>query len=130
VHSFFNAKVAGVHASTNESPSPTYTDVPLGRSLTDFMQLSNDDVIAAVLRLPDKQCVSDPLPTSLQKHNVDLLAPFLTELFNRSLLQGTVPSVFKIACITPLLEKPDLDPAEMKFYRPISNLSVLSKTLE
>ena len=32
--------------------------------------------------------------------------------------------------ITPLLKKPDLDPAENKSYRPISNLSVLSKTLE
>jgi hypothetical protein len=70
------------------------------------------------------------LPTSLLKENVDTLAPFLTELFNRSLLQGTVPSVFKSAFITPLLKKPDLDPAETKSYRPTSNLSMLSKTLE
>jgi hypothetical protein len=41
-----------------------------------------------------------------------------------------VPAVFKSAYITPLLKKPDLDPAENKSYRPISNLSVLSKTLE
>ena len=32
--------------------------------------------------------------------------------------------------ITLLLKKPDLDPAENKSYRPILNLSVLSKTLE
>ena len=37
---------------------------------------------------------------------------------------------FKSAYITPLLKKPDLDPAENKSYRPISHLSVLSKTLE
>ena len=58
------------------------------------------------------------------------MAPFLTELFDRSLLQGTEPSVFKSAYISPLLKTPDLDPAEAKAYRPISNLSVLSKTLE
>lgn len=32
--------------------------------------------------------------------------------------------------ITPLLKKADLDPADLKSYRPISNLSVISKLLE
>ena len=59
-----------------------------------------------------------------------MLAPFLVELFNRSLTLGVVPSVFKAACITPLLKKADLDPTDAKSYRPISNLSVLSKLLE
>ena len=43
---------------------------------------------------------------------------------------GIVPSLFKEAYITPLLKKPDLDPADVKSYRPISNLSVLSRLLE
>ena len=43
---------------------------------------------------------------------------------------GTVPATFKAAHITPLLKKPDLELAEPKSYRPISNLSVLSKMLE
>jgi len=42
---------------------------------------SSSDVVAAVRQLPDKQCASDPLPTSLLKENVDVLALFLTELF-------------------------------------------------
>ena len=33
-------------------------------------------------------------------------------------------SIFKSAFITPLLKKPDLDLADVKSYRPISNLSV------
>jgi len=41
-----------------------------------------------------------------------------------------VPTTFKSAHITPLIKKPDIDPAEPKSYRPISNLTVLSKTLE
>jgi hypothetical protein len=41
-----------------------------------------------------------------------------------------VPPSFKEAYITPLLKKPDLDPTDVKSYRPISNLSVLSKLLE
>jgi len=43
---------------------------------------------------------------------------------------GTVPSTFKFAYITLLLKKADLDPADAKSYRPISNLSVISKLLE
>ncbi len=71
-------------------------------------------------------CINDPLPTRMLKENVDVLAPFIVELFNCSLSQGMVPAVF----ITPLLKKLDLDPADPKSYRPISNLSVFSKLLE
>ena len=41
-----------------------------------------------------------------------------------------MPDIFKAAYVTPLLKKSDLDPADVKSYRPISNLSVLSKLLE
>ena len=43
---------------------------------------------------------------------------------------GLVPEVFKVAYITPLLKKSDMDPADVWSYRPISNLSVVSKLLE
>ena len=62
----------------------------------------------------------------LKSNVVDLLAPFLAELFNRSLSLGSVPVIFKAAYITPRLKKPDADPADVTQYRPVSNLSVLS----
>jgi len=68
--------------------------------------------------------------THALKDNVDLLAPFVTCMFNKSLASGTFPTVFKIAVIAPRLKKPSLDPTDPQSYRPISNLSVLSKTLE
>jgi Reverse transcriptase (RNA-dependent DNA polymerase) len=58
------------------------------------------------------------------------LAPYMAELFNRSLATGFFPSMYKASYITPLLDKPSLDAADVKSYRPISNLSVLSKLLE
>jgi len=64
------------------------------------------------------------------KCNIDLLAPFLSELFNCSLELGSVPDVFKAAFITPTLKKSDAGAADITQYRPISNLSVLSKLLE
>ena len=58
------------------------------------------------------------------------IAPYITTLFNNSLSIGTFPSVFKSATITPLLKKHGLEPSNVTHYRPISNLSVLSKILE
>ena len=78
--------------------------------------------------LPDKHCASDPIP--ILKDCADVLEPFLVELYNKSLRTGSVPAVFKAAYITPLLKKSDLDPADVRCYRPISNLSVISKLLE
>jgi len=66
----------------------------------------------------------------LLKDTVDLLALFITTLYNNSLTSGMFPTVFKSAYITPRLKKASLDPADVKSYRPISNLPVLSKTLE
>jgi len=61
---------------------------------------------------------------------MDGLAPFSTEVFNRSLWRAVFPSHFKAAFTIPLLKKPNLDPSDGKSYRPKSNLSVLSKLLE
>ena len=50
--------------------------------------------------------------------------------FVTALTTGSVPSSFKAAYVTPLLKKVGLDPADVSSYRPISNLSVMSKLLE
>ena len=130
LHRFFDEKVAGVRASTSGAPPPTFAAVPPGCLFDDFQMLTVDDVIKVIRLMPDKQCTSDPLPTRLLKEFAKDLAPFLTELFNRSLACGVVPQTFKEACITARLKKPDLDAADVKSYRPISNLLALSKLLE
>ena len=58
------------------------------------------------------------------------LLPFLSHLFNTSLVSGHFPSAFKTARVTPLLKKPSLDPSDLKNYRPVSLLPFLAKTLE
>ena len=65
--------------------------------------------------LPGQGSVTQKAP-HLTVLNADLLAPFLAALFNRSLTLGAVPTVFKTAYVTPLLKKPDLDPADTKSY--------------
>lgn len=43
---------------------------------------------------------------------------------------GRFPAAFKEASVTPILKKAGLDSTDVSSYRPISNLSVLSKLLE
>ena len=43
---------------------------------------------------------------------------------------GRVPSCLKEAIVTPLLKKPSLDAEVLKNYRPVSNLSFVSKVIE
>ena len=64
------------------------------------------------------------------KQIADLIVPYITELFNRSLTASHFPALFKEAFITPIIKKAGLDTTDVSSYRPISNLSVLSKLLE
>jgi len=129
-HDYFDAKVAGVRSATDDAPTPFYTRPSSDVHLMTFTPVSVDEMVTAVRALPDKCCALDPFPTSTLKTVVSELAPFLTELVNRSLSTGCVPEVFREAYITPRLKKVDLDPSDVRSYRPISNLSVISKLLE
>jgi len=59
--------------------------------------LQVDDIVNAVRQLPDKFSADDPLPTSTLKQAVDLLAPFIVEVFYRSLAEAHFPAGFKKA---------------------------------
>ena len=83
-----------------------------------------------VLSAPCKSSDLDPMPTSLVKDCIDILVTPIVSIVNLSLTEGCFPSHFKSALVSPLLKKPTLNKDEMKNYRPVSNLSFLSKILE
>ena len=58
------------------------------------------------------------------------LLPTITTIVNLSLEKGFSPSDFKKSIVPPLMKKETLDSDELSNYRPISNLSFLSKTLK
>ena len=64
------------------------------------------------------------------KSNVNILAPVLTRIVNSSLASSTVPAAMKHAVVTPLLKKAGIDADKLASYRPISQLSFVSKLLE
>ena len=60
----------------------------------------------------------------------ELLSLFIALLVNKSLTTGCFPAEFKEAIIRPLLVRDGLDLSDLKNYRPVSNLPLLSKLLE
>jgi len=126
----FYDKVAGVRSATAGAAPPDFIAAPAGCELRIFSPVTVDDVVGMVKALPDKQCSSDPMPTRLLKDNFDILALFLCRLFCWSLENSEVPTTLKSAFITPIVKKAGLDTADLKSYRPLSNLSVVSKLLE
>ncbi len=76
-------------------------------------------------------CANDPLPTKILKTCLlDTLLPVLTKIVNLSLLSGTFPALYKTAHVKPLLKKISLNPDVLKNFRPVSNLTFVSKLIE
>jgi len=131
LHRFFHDKVASIRDATAGAPTLQFIIVSVSCELRFFWPVMPVDVVKLIQQaLPDKQCSSYPLPTWLLKVHSDDLEPFLSWLFCWSLQHGIVLLRMKLAYIMPLFKKAGMDSANPKSYRPISNLSIMSKLLE
>ena len=94
--------------------------------------VTTDELEKLIGSAPCKTCQLDLVPTWLVKNMKALWSPFVTLLFNKSqaVSVGCFPSDFKEAVVRPLLKKTGSDTSRMKIFRPVSNLSFLSKLLE
>ena len=80
--------------------------------------------------LPCKSSPVDFIPTSLLKSCNCVFSDIVANLANISFAQGSFPTAYKTAQVTPLLKKEGLDKTLPANYRPISNLNNISKILE
>ena len=69
-------------------------------------------------------------PQFLLKEVSATILPIITTIVNLSLSTGTFPMQFKQSLVTPLLKKTSVDKDTLNNYRPISNLSLISKITE
>ena len=76
-----------------------------------FPDVSPDEVAKLLSSLPLKSCALDFIPTTLIKSCSGVFAELIAKLANLSFAQGSFPSCFKHASVTPLLKKSNLDPA-------------------
>ena len=80
--------------------------------------------------LASKCCELDPVPSSILLDCLDLLDPVIWKIVNLSLETSFMLTELKQAVIRPLVKKPGLDHQHYRNFRPISNLTFLSKAIE
>ena len=77
-----------------------------------------------------KSCDLDPFPATVLRECLLNLLPIITKIVNMSLTEAVVPSSLKNASLHPLLKKASLPYDEFSSFRPVSNLSFISKCVE
>ena len=137
---FFDSKVkkiySGIEAANSNNgttiqPHPDPVPRPNGDdSITNFSALTDVEVIEIIKSMPDKSCSMDAIPMWLFKACLPELLPIVLYVVNESLTTGTFPTTLKAASVRPSLKKVGLDSDVLGNYRPISNLTFLSKIIE
>ena len=138
ISQFFVDKAKKIHTSLKDTLDPSNPYIPVKSDLdaapTQYLHIFEVYTPAQVRELTmssaSKHCELDPAPTTVVKKLVDLLLPAITLIINKSLTSGTVPTSMKRALVRPSLKQASLNPEELSSYRPVSNLSFLSKLVE
>ena len=128
--SFFCDKVCAIRDELEQYAPEPQPYCFTGSELNRFEPVTYKEVLDTINESAAKSCELDAIPTALLKNCADVVIPPLVDIFNRSLDLGYVPESFKVALVTPLLKKTNLDEENFNNYRPVSNLLFISKILE
>ena len=126
---YFVSKVKAIRALTLHCFQPTFIPRRHVDLLSEFSPCSLDEVRRTIQCSLTKSCAPDPLPHNLFAE-LDHLLPIIHLICNSSMPSGTLSDTEKLAIVTSILKKRDLDPDSTKSYRPISNLTYISKLIE
>ena len=111
--------------------NPEYIELQheIEHRMQSFMPISGNDITLVISSSPAKHCALDPLPTFMLKQNIGPFSEIIAKIVNTSLQQGVVSKNLKEALLKPLIKSMSLE-VIFKSFRPISNLSFLSKMIE
>jgi predicted transcriptional regulator len=95
----------------------------------ELTEVTEEEVLKAIKNLKSKPCSGlDQVNSRVVKDGGDVLAMVVTHIVNTSITTCKFPARWKESKVIPLFKKGDNK--DCKNYRPISNLSVVSKVLE
>jgi hypothetical protein len=126
---YFTEKIEKIRQSTGRVPATTKLP-PSGESFDCFRGYTEDEVRRIIGSTKTKSCSLDPIPTFILKEFLVNLLPFITAMCNCSLQEGWLPLSQRHAIVRPIVKKSGSDADDAKNYRPISNLSYMSKLVE
>ena len=95
-----------------------------------FQPLSCDIRQVFFNKLNRTTCGLDPFPTKLLMSHLSSIINIILHIVNLCFSLGDFPASCKSAIISPLIKKQDLDSEILKNYRPVANLSFISKIIE
>ena len=98
--------------------------------LHEFRPITLDETKKLILSAAPKSCKLDPISTKLLRNHIYVLAPTIQKIINILITNGTISTNMKEALFGPLLKKLNMDLHQFKKFRPVSNLSFVSKLVE
>ena len=131
---FFTHKVATIRNELNASPDEELSVVlqPTNSPnvLSSFHQVDANEIQTYMKNLNKTYCLLDPIDISKFPNVYYPMAKYISRIVNSCFSSGNFPISEKRAILRPCLKKHGLDSENMLNYRPISNLSFLSKVIE
>ena len=95
-----------------------------------FSQVNESELRKCISEIKSKTCKADPIPTSLVKENLDILMPILLHIINSCIQQRIFPDQLKNGLVTPIIKDNRKCTDDFQNFRPVCNLTFLSKLLE
>ena len=123
-------KTSGSIKSTLNNDDTNPTTKKDSSKFSTFQEISLDDLLKLCEGISDKSCSLDIIPAWLFKKCLPEIISVIHFIVNESLRTGVFPTAFKTAVVRPSLKKHNLDSDIFGNYRPISNLTYISKLLE
>ena len=133
---YFSAKIQSIHkdiSDCNANLSSLPNPYPLARTkstITEFTDIDNGAFQAILKEMNTKPHPNDPVPVWLLNSCKEYLFPILLYIANRSLKESVFPDQLKHAVVRPIIKDKNGNKDEYKNYRPVSNLTFLSKLIE
>ena len=93
-----------------------------------FREVNQEEVKVFACKPSSKSCVLNP--AMVLKGCFSVLLPTITKFVNLFLSTGRMPNALKVAALSSSLKKPDADFKQFSNFRPISNLTLISKIIE
>ena len=98
-------------------------------TLKSFTAITEDNLLKLIKEIPTKICNSDIIPTKLLEEVLPTIIPALIKIANLSIKNGAFSKKWKSAIVKPLIKSLSKGTTQQN-YRPVSNLTFISKVVE
>ena len=125
---YFTEKIRAIRVRLEEHP--TYKPQETAKVfMSKFGRVTESEVAKCIRSMASKSCELDAIPTTILKQVLDTVIEPITSIVNVSLENGIFASKWKAPIVYPILKKVGLD-LILSNFRPVSNLSFISKVVE